>query len=46
MSGGKDKELAGGDVGVGSDGIVRGELVVEGNRTGDGGKGNARVTGK
>ena len=46
MSGGKDKELAGGDVGTGSDGIAGGELVVEGKRTGDGGKGDAGVTGK
>ena len=46
MSGGKEKELAGGDVGASSDGIARGEPVVEGKKTGDGGKGNAGVTRK
>ena len=45
MSGGKDKELAGGDVGAGSDGVAREELVVGGKRIGDGGRGNAGVTG-
>ena len=38
MSGGKNKELARGDMGVGSVGIVGEELVVDGKRTGDGGK--------
>ena len=46
MSGGKDKELVGGDVGASSDGIAGEELVVEGKRTEDGGKRNAGVTGK
>ena len=46
MSGGKDKELARGDVGAGWDGITGGKLVVEGKRTEDGGKENAEVTGK
>ena len=45
MSGGKDKELAGGDVGAGLDGVAGGELVVGGKRIGVGGRGNARVTG-
>ena len=33
-------------MGAGLDGIVGGELVVEGKITGDGRKGNAGVTGK
>ena len=45
MSGSKDKELAGGDVGAGLDGVAGGELVVGGKRIGDGGRGNAGVTG-
>ena len=34
----KDKELAGGDVGAGSDGVAEGELVMDGKRIGDGRK--------
>ena len=46
MSGSEDKELAGGDMGAGSDGIAGGKLVVVGKRTRDGRKGNVGMTGK
>ena len=46
MSRSKDKELAGGDVGAGSEGVAGGELVVDGKRTRDRGKGNVGVTRK
>ena len=43
MSRGKDKELAGDDVGAGFDGVAKEELVVDGKRTRDERKGNVGV---
>ena len=46
MSESKDKKLVRGDVGTGSNGVVGGELVVDGKRIEDRGKGNVGVTRK